>query len=174
MSHRARIALRVVLALAFTLAGYVVLAAPARHFEARAAVWILELLGSHRVFLSGDAMVGIVPPHGPAFQATVTSSCSSLASLLALACLGRLMPPSSRRTWATAAALAVVGVANVVRIAASVGVGLVAGRASLVLFHDWVGSLFAFAYTLGGFVLLVSLVLPRAPAPSSPGVRCTA
>ena len=173
LSYRRRIAVRVTFALVLTLVGYVVLARPARHLEAVAAVGLLRALGAHDVFLSGQSAVGLVPPHGPAFQAIVTSTCSSLASLLSLACLGRLMPPSSRRNRAMAAALALVAFGNVVRIAASVGVGLVAGRAGLVLFHDWVGSMFAFAYTLCGYILMVSMLLPRRPA-ARPPVRCAA
>jgi exosortase/archaeosortase family protein len=162
--YPSRIALRVALALAVTLAGYLVLAGPARHLEALAAVSILRALGARDVFVSGGAMVGIIPPDGPAFHALVTSTCSSLSSLLALACLGRLMPPRPARSRAIAAALGVVAVGNVVRITASVAMGLVAGRASLVLFHDWVGSLFAFGYTLGGYILMVALLLPKQTA----------
>jgi LPXTG-motif cell wall-anchored protein len=31
----------------------------------------------------------------------------------------------------------------------------------LVLFHDWVGSTFGFAYTVGGFVLVLAILLRR-------------
>ena len=72
-----------------------------------------------------------------------------------------------------------VAIGNVLRITASVGMGLVAGRASLVLFHDWVGSLFAFAYILGGYILMISLLLPRPaavllPEVVGPDARCPA
>ena len=46
----------------------------------------------------------------------------------------------------------------------SLWVGLEAGPASLVLFHDWVGTLFALTYTLVGFFLMLYLILPSATA----------
>jgi carbamoyl-phosphate synthase large subunit len=39
--------------------------------------------------------------------------------------------------------------------------GLWWGGNALLLFHDWVGSLWNFAATLGGFLLMVSLALPE-------------
>jgi hypothetical protein len=64
---------------------------------------------------------------------------------------------------ATGAAVGTVVAGNILRISASLAVGLVAGRTSLVLFHDWVGSMFGFGYTLGGYVLLLYLLLPSDP-----------
>jgi len=66
---------------------------------------------------------------------------------------------------ALAAAATVIFAGNIVRIAASVAIGAVAGRGSLVLFHDWVGSAFALAYTIGGYVLMLWLLLPADAAP---------
>ena len=71
---------------------------------------------------------------------------------------------TGRRIGALACALGCVLAGNVLRIAGSIAVGLVHGKASLVLFHDWVGSLFAFGYTLGGYLLMLFLLLPRDPA----------
>ena len=65
-----------------------------------------------------------------------------------------------------------VFVGNVLRIAGSIGIGLLYGSRSLVLFHDWIGSLFAFGYTLGGFLLMVYLLLPpERPAAGHPTLR---
>ena len=50
---------------------------------------------------------------------------------------------------------------NVVRIAASVWVGLRFGAGDLVLFHNSVGTLFALAYTLIGFLFMLYLMLPK-------------
>jgi carbamoyl-phosphate synthase large subunit len=102
--------------------------------------------------------------HAP-FRAIVTPTCSSLASALAIGALATLAPARTRRARrrrvaATAAAVATVVAGNILRIAASLAVGLVAGRGSLVLFHDWVGSMFGFGYTLGGYILLLYLLLP--------------
>ena len=55
------------------------------------------------------------------------------------------------------------------RICSSVVVGLYAGKPSLVLFHDWVGGMIGFAFTLGGFVLMLWMFLPArgtGPIPS--------
>ena len=48
------------------------------------------------------------------------------------------------------------------RIAASALPGLWFGKPALLLFHDWVGTIWNFAGTLAGFLLLVALTLPTA------------
>ena len=92
----------------------------------------------------------------------MTPSCSSIASVLAIACLSTLAPPAprGRRALAVAAAIATVSLGNITRIAASVIVGLFAGRSSLVLFHDWVGGIMTYVYTLGGFIVFLYILLP--------------
>ena len=56
---------------------------------------------------------------------------------------------------------------NLMRIAASLSAGTWAGRACLVLFHDWVGTMFTFASILGGYVLMLYVLLPdRQPTPA--------
>ena len=69
--------------------------------------------------------------------------------------------PVSDRVLAGVIGVASIVVGNLVRIASSSVVGLLAGRVSLVLFHDWVGSSFGFAYTIGGFVLMLAVLLRR-------------
>jgi exosortase/archaeosortase family protein len=67
------------------------------------------------------------------------------------------------------AAVAAVFVGNFLRICSSVVAALYAGKPSLVLFHDWVGSMIGFAFTLGGFVLMLWILLPArgtGPIPS--------
>lgn len=64
------------------------------------------------------------------------------------------------RLVAAAAASSAVFLGNQLRIDASAVSGLVAGRLTLVLFHNWVGSAFGFAYLLGGYVLMLWLLLP--------------
>ncbi|HET9079843.1 MAG TPA: hypothetical protein VFO01_04930 [Trebonia sp.] len=51
------------------------------------------------------------------------------------------------------------------RIVGSVAVGLAAGPPSLVLFHNIAGSMFGFAYTLGGFIIVIAVLLPRGGTP---------
>lgn len=140
--------------------GFVVLEGPARRVEAKASAGLFRLVGDERVRVAGPDSIEVLPPAHPPFRAVVTPSCSSVGSLIALGCLGVLAPPGRRRNVATAAAMGSVAAGNVIRIAASLAIGLAAGRQSLILFHDWVGSIFGFAYTLGGYLLLLHFLLP--------------
>jgi exosortase/archaeosortase family protein len=147
-----------------SVAGFALLHNPVRRVEAEAAVAVLRLTGSDRAFVAPGSSIQVLPAHQRPFRAVVTPTCSSLSSLLTLGCLASLTPRRRRlRVVATLAALATVLVGNIVRISASVGVGLLFGRSSLILFHDWVGSVFAFGYTLGGYILLLYLLLPSRP-----------
>jgi carbamoyl-phosphate synthase large subunit len=163
--------LRPIAVVAVVLAAFWLLNAPFRQLEATAAAGLLHLLG-----VSGDTVstrpgssIAVLVGTG-AFLAIVTPACSSLASLLAVAFLAVYVPrrPPGRRLVALGAALLCIAAGNVLRIAGSVAVGLLAGTGSLVLFHDWVGSLFAFGYTLGGYLLMLALLLPadRGPVPA--------
>ena len=167
---------RVGVALAIVAVGFVLLQAGARAVEARATVALLRALGSDRVFVGGGPDIVITPATHDAFIAVITPSCSALASVLALSCLGLLSgsAPWPRRAGALAAALLLVVVGNLLRIAGSAAAGLVMGSASLVLFHDWVGSVFGVAYTMFGYLLMLYLLLPKrqglaeAPAVAAP------
>lgn len=171
MSTRSR---RVLLRMAGVIAvcgfGFLLLQHPARHLEAEASAGLLRLCGAGGVSVaagSGSAITVVPDSHAP-FRAIVTPSCSALASGLAIGALASLAPvrrrrDRTRRLVATGAAVGTVVAGNILRISASLAVGLVAGRTSLVLFHDWVGSMFGFGYTLGGYVLLLYLLLPSDP-----------
>jgi len=161
LTRRTRVVLHVAAVVAVTGLGFTLLQGPARHVEAQLAAALVRVTAGEHVRAVGASSIEVLPLRHEAFRAIVTPSCSSIGSLLALACLGALSRHRRRAAGATAAAMATVAAGNVVRIAASLAVGLVAGRASLVLFHDWVGSMFGFAYTLGGFLLLLWLLLPR-------------
>jgi exosortase/archaeosortase family protein len=161
MSPRARrVIARMAVVLLVSVAGFTLGHGMVRRLETGTAIALVHPL-SARVFRPSATSIGVVPVSGRPFQAVVTPSCSSLSSVLAIIGLGSLCPPSRRRTAAVLAAAATVAAGNVVRIAASVAVGIAAGRGSLILFHDWVGSVFAFAYTLGGYILMLSVLLPR-------------
>jgi exosortase/archaeosortase family protein len=164
MSSRATGAvLRPIAVVAVVLAAFSLFNAPFRQFEATAAAGLLQLLGvsPHTVSTRPNSSIAVLVGNG-AFLAIVTPACSSLASLLAVTFLAVYVPRRSpgRRLAALGAALLCILVGNVLRIAGSVAVGLLAGTGSLVLFHDWVGSLFAFCYTLGGYLLMLALLLP--------------
>ncbi len=163
MNRSQAVALRVIVVVVATLAGFALLHPRMRAFETSSAHVLLRLVGGEgHSYVSQKTSIIVIPYHDTPFRAVITPSCSSLASAITIICLSTLAPTVSRlrRTAATAAAVGAIVVGNVLRIAASTIIGLWAGRASLVLFHDWVGGVMTFAYTLGGFVLLLYLLLP--------------
>ena len=87
----------------------------------------------------------------------------ALAPISCLSFLARSYP-WGRRLVAVSAAIGSVVIGNILRIAGSIAMGLVAGRSSLVLFHDWVGSIFGLAYTLFGYLIMLYILLPPEPA----------
>ena len=153
---------RLTILLGLTFAGFALLQAPARAAETRAAAWVAHLAGFGRLQVPSAPSVLVFPVRGQAFRAIVTPSCSSLASVLAIGCLAALAPDYAKRrkVLAAGAAMVAVVVGNIVRIAGSLVIGLLAGRASLVLFHDSIGNIFSFAYTLGGYIIMLWLLLP--------------
>lgn len=141
---------------------------PVRMAEASAAAGLLRLLGMQDVTVQLGTSIQVFPPGQVPFRAVVTPSCSCLSGLLALGFVAGFLPrrPDGRRLRAVFVAMVAVVTGNVLRIAGSLAVGLVAGRASLVLFHDWVGSVFTFVYTLGGYLLMLYLLLPARARPA--------
>lgn len=136
--------------------------------ESKGEAWldgsILRLFVGNRIPLRSGAALLLVPVgHHPAFWVVVTASCSALAPMLSLACLAPVLPKASRgRRWlALGAAIGFVFIGNMIRIDSSILVGLVAGSVSLVLFHNWIGSAFGFAYVLGGYILMLFILLPN-------------
>jgi exosortase/archaeosortase family protein len=164
-----RVLARVGWRLLVTVGTFVALIQPVRRAEAAAAAGLLHLLGAEGVTVQLGTSIQVFPPEHAAFRASVTPSCSCLAALLAIGYVAGFLPrgPRKRRFSVVLVALVAVAAGNVLRIAASLGVGLVAGRVSLILLHDWVGSVFTFAYTLGGYLLMLYLLLPaRAEQPA--------
>ncbi|MFQ1001948.1 exosortase/archaeosortase family protein [Modestobacter sp. SSW1-42] len=130
--------------------------------EATWVVWVLHLFGV-------DSVSGVLPTRilifredGELLNAVVTASCSSILSVVGLTALTASVLRSRR--WHAVAGLAVatvaVLIANHVRLLLSTVIGLQWGDGSLVLFHDWVGTLWNLAATLGGFLLMVCVTLP--------------
>jgi exosortase/archaeosortase family protein len=146
-----------------------------RQGETAAAAGLLHALGVPvgAVQVRPGSSLAVYPDTSAPFLAIVTPSCSALASLLAVAFLAMFVPPRFRRRRFAAAgcALLVVAAGNIARIAGSIAIGLASGTGSLVLFHDWVGSLFAFAYTLGGYILMLAILLPADRAPATAAAR---
>ncbi len=162
----ARVVLRMVFVILLVTLGFTLLQGPVRLLEMRAATGTLTVFGAGPHLRLADAAALVIPTSQPFFVAVLTPACSSLAAVLAILSLGVLLPRAGglRRATAILAAIVTVVVGNLVRIVASLAVGLVAGRSSLILFHDVAGSAFTFAYVLGGYILMLSLLLPR-PVP---------
>jgi exosortase/archaeosortase family protein len=103
-------------------------------------------------------------PDGEIILAEVTESCSSILSVLGLTALSAVVL-RGRRHHAVAGlvvAVAALLVLNNLRLAGSTLAGLLWGAPALVLFHDWVGTVWNLAATLGGFLLMVCITLPTA------------
>ena len=159
-----RNALRVAVFTALVGAVFVAGQAPFRHWEALAVAALVRAVGFHGVLSVEGSQILLSSGSGQLFWVDITPSCSSLGPALSLALIVTIMSagnPASDRVLAGMAGIASIVVGNVVRIGLSVVVGLLAGRVSLVLFHDWVGSTFGFAYTVGGFVLVLAILLRR-------------
>jgi|SRR5579872_334688 len=162
---RALVWLRVAFVVVATPVTFVLLEAHARTTELRLDVGALRLVGVHRVPVVIGTSALILPLHSAPFFVDLTASCSSLASVLTLGFLtialpGRVAPPR-RRLLAFLLAAAAVVLGNLLRIDLSILVGVLISRSSLVLFHDWAGSIFGFAYTMGGFILMMWVLLPK-------------
>lgn len=163
--------MRAIAAITLSLGAFGLLIEAVRHVEAVLCVRLLGLLGIDQLVVVGPGAVMVLPDsasHG-VFVATVTRGCSSLGSILAglvMVCLV-LVGPTSRRVRAALLVVAVVFVANVLRISLALAVGVWLGDVALVLFHNWVAALFAFFYVLFALVAALSIMLPgdRAATP---------
>jgi exosortase/archaeosortase family protein len=163
MTYSARYAFpRTLLILVASIVGFALLQHPARVIESHAVAGLLSLAGANGTHVVLGTHVQVLPATHGFMLASVTPSCSSLASLLAISCLAAVsgMATRPRRLMALSIALAVIAVGNVLRMAASLGIGFIAGRSALLLFHDWVAGIFTFCYVLFGYVLFLYLVLP--------------
>src|ERR671916_3042228 len=132
--------------------------------EARWAADVLDLVGVDSVSGSLPRHVLVFRPDGEIILAEVTESCSSILSVLGLTALTAVVL-RGRRQHAVAGlvvAVAALLVLNHLRLVGSTVAGLVWGTPALVLFHDWVGTVWNLAATLGGFLLMVCITLPTA------------
>jgi carbamoyl-phosphate synthase large subunit len=132
--------------------------------EARWVANVLDLVGVDSVSASLERHILVFRPDGEIILAEVTESCSSILSVLGLTALTAVVL-RGRRQHAVAGlvvAVAALLVLNHLRLAGSTVAGLVWGTPALVLFHDWVGTVWNLAATLGGFLLMVCITLPTA------------
>jgi exosortase/archaeosortase family protein len=162
--QRVLVWMRVAFAVLGTPLVFVLVQAPVRRFELWVDVSLLHLAGLHGVVASAGTSALLKPAHSPAFFVYLSPSCSALASIVTLGCIASVLPrrvvEGHSRLVALAAASVAVFVGNVLRIDLSMGAGLLAGQRVLLLFHDWAGSMFGFGYTLGGFIVMLWLLLP--------------
>jgi exosortase/archaeosortase family protein len=145
--------------------GFYTLSGPVRDLEVMGVLALLGSLGDRAGAVNGHVFQVLPSDHAP-FRAELTPYCSSLIALLALAVIAIfvLHGPWPRRLFALSAAMSLILCCNVLRITGSVWMGYRFGDQALVLFHDWAGTLFAIAYTMVGFFLMLFLILPSAKA----------
>jgi exosortase/archaeosortase family protein len=162
--RRAIITALLLAAIVVAFGGFFAFSGPLRNVEQRLVLDVLH--PGTRVTIYGDHYFQVLPRTHSAFRAQLTPFCSSLVPALALVAIAAFVLHGRwiRRGLALAAAVTLVVVCNVARIAASLWVGLEVGARGLVLFHDWVGTLFGIGYTMVGFFLMLFLMLPKATA----------
>ena len=153
------------LGIALAFVGFYALTGPMRDLEVLAVLALMAPVGERAAAVNGHVFQ-VLPPTQEAFRAELTPYCSSLVAVLALAAIALfvLRGPWPRRLFALSTAIAVVVCCNVLRVTGSLWMGYRFGDRALVLFHDWAGTLFALVYTMGGFLLMLSLLLPSAKA----------
>jgi len=130
-----------------------------RDLEVNVVVGLLGPLLPDSLLGAGSNIV-VVPRDGLPFLAEVRPSCSAAGAVVALGVLGSFIARAGR-VKATLAAVAVVAIGNLVRIGGSIGVGVIYGKSSLVLFHDAAGGAFTFVYLMVGFATYLWFTLPK-------------
>ncbi|MEV1286904.1 ATP-grasp domain-containing protein [Micromonospora sp. NPDC049679] len=147
-------------ATAWCLAGFAVFINAARHVEVWLSAGALGLLGETKISGAlGDSFLIFGPGDRP-LVAELTASCSALTSLLALSALAVFVlrrRPHALGGFLVAAVWIVL--ANQLRLILSLLAGVHLDVSALVLFHDWVGALLNFAYTLVGLLIMIALTM---------------
>jgi len=162
--RRLTVLVELLAAVAVCVLGYHYLARWMQEHEARWVVAALRLAGVDQVSDVLPAHILVFRDDGELLNAAVTASCSSLLSVLGLTALTLTVLRNRRAHALVGLTAAVVGIVllNDLRLAGSTMAGLWWGRGALVLFHDWIGTIWTFASTLLGFLLMVCLTLPAA------------
>ncbi len=162
--RRRRVFGALALSLLLAVLGFRLLTGPARVLEMNLVMQLLRPVGD-RASVVGTYFQ-LLPPDQEAFRAQLTPYCSSVIPVLALAAIGLFILSGTwpRRLLSVGTAAVVVLACNVLRISGSLWMGYEFGGGALVLFHDWIGTFFALAYTMAGFFLMLYLLLPSATA----------
>ncbi|MBN1095031.1 exosortase/archaeosortase family protein [Blastococcus sp. TML/C7B] len=156
------VALDLVLAALICFVGFRYLTDPLRELEALGLAQVVSWIEPGRASDILPGHVLLFPERGGMIDAVVTASCSSILSVLGLTALTAVIL-RGRKLHAVAGLLVAVAallVLNHVRLLLSALAGMWWSDAALVLFHDWVGTLWNLAATLGGFLLMVWFALP--------------
>ncbi len=152
------------LAAVICVAGFTTLSEPLQVLEARGVALVLG-------WLDPTWSSGVLPGHillfrgdGEIIDAVVTASCSSVLSILGLVALTAVILRGRRlhALGGLVVAVAAVVALNHGRLLLSALAGLHWGEGALVLFHDWVGTVWNLVATLGGFLVMVWITLPAA------------
>ncbi len=142
--------------------GFQLLVNPWRKLEASGITGVLHSVGADRVRDGYGNQILVVPWTQRPFLATISPSCSDIAAVLAFGAIAAFLVKGAahRRLLAFVGASIFIVACNVLRIAASILVGIETGSRGLVVFHDWVGTLLGLIALLGGFVIFVFIQLP--------------
>ena len=99
---------------------------------------------------------------GEVLDGEVTTSCSSILTVIGLVALTVAVLRKRRfhAVYGLAVGLVAVVVANDLRLIASTLAGLHWGKPAMILFHDWVGTIWTLGFTLIGFLIMVWVTLP--------------
>jgi exosortase/archaeosortase family protein len=124
--------------------------------EAQLVVMTLRLVGIGEPERAGDQILVLAGP-GMSFSVEVGPWCSSLGFVLVLLAYATMVAAGDsgrrRRAFIRGAALVVIG--NLVRIGATIVVGVTSGPGSIESFHDSLATGFAVLYVLVGFAVFV-------------------
>ncbi len=159
------VALRLVAAAGVVWIGFLLLIDRWRAGEAAVVVAGLGVVGVHTAQRLGDQIV-VVAPGGPSFLTDIEPLCSSLGVVLAFAAVAAIVATGDRRRRLRAAAIGagIVVVCNLVRMTATVLVGVWEGPGEIEPFHDGIATAFAVVFVLTALALFVgTLCPPRRP-----------
>ena len=128
--------------------------------EAESVTWLLNRFGLTAYHWKNT--VWLHPVIG-----LITLSCSSLGSVLVLAFLFLMTPtlPAGRNIAATALALGLVYIGNLLRLTLALVVGHHWGVKSMLTFHDWFGPAITFLYVLIAYWIWALIVVRRRRRP---------
>ena len=150
------------LSAAICVVGFAYLAEPMQRWEAAALARVLGWIAPGRTSGTLPTHVLLFPARGGVIDAVVTASCSSVLSVLGLTALTTaiLRGRGLHAVGGLLVAVTALLVTNHLRLLLSALAGLWWGADALVMFHDWVGTVWNLVATLGGFLLMVWVALP--------------